>query len=518
VFQATGAKGFLSPLVRPPPPLGTCQSLYPIGFEEPLLSAETNGTHQIPGDDHPGPDLIERVERFITANRLIPSGSRILVAVSGGQDSMAMLSILHRLSGRLELELAVGHFDHRLRPSSGADRAQVETFVKSLGLVCHSGSADVRSRSESGGINLEAAARQARYTFLYDAAGVIQADFIATGHTSSDQIETVLFHIIRGTGLRGLAGIPLRRDILIRPLMGINRQDTSRYCHQLALPVCEDATNHDTRLTRNRIRLELLPVIKDIHPEAEDGLLRLAGHAAKLLEWIRGRTQPLLDGHLRQTGQHDWLLDIAGWEPMDDITLVVLFGDLLSERMGQDLDLTQIHFESLLGLYRKKDASGKRLSLPGLEVIREYDSLLFSAHQATSTAPAILAEVEMPVPGVVTAGGRTFRAALISPLADADGGFILDPQAAHLAYDSLEPPLTIRSPRPGDRIRPFGLGGSKKLSDIFIDKKIPGRLRKEALVVADRSDIVWLVGLVTSEKGRIGRHTHKILKIEVDPE
>ena len=482
------------------------------------MSPEVNRTNYSLKGNRSDSALIESIEQFIIQEKLIPTGALVLAAVSGGQDSMALLSVLHQLSGPLQFHLAVGYFDHRLRSTGTADRSLVETYAASLGLQTHTGFADVRSLAASRRESLEEAARKARYAFLYETAQKIGADRIATGHTSTDQVETVLLHIMRGAGIRGLAGIPVRRDQLIRPLLGIGRQATGDYCRRRSLPVTPDPTNLDTRFARNKIRLELVPFLKNIQPDAEANILRLSEHAAVILSWIRERTRPLLDSNLRRSANQQWELDISKLKELDDTHLVILFGDLFTEKMGLDMDFTSAHFIGLLQLTRKTGASGKRLSLPGLEVAREYESLLFSGREAKSAAAPAPIEMEIPIPGVVRAGGRTIRTDLITPDAAGDGAFSSDQRTACLAYNAIKPPLTVRRPRPGDRIQPFGMRGSKKLSDIFIDKKIPGRIRAGSLVITDRTDILWLVGLVTSEKGRIYRNTKKILKIDVDQE
>lgn len=482
------------------------------------MSPEADRKDQLPGGRRTDSALVELIGQFIRQQQLIPAGSLVLAAVSGGQDSMALLSILHRLAGPLRFRLAVGHFDHRLRAASSADRSLVESYADSLGLRTYAGSADVQKRAKSRRESLEEAARKARYAFLVDTAGTIGAGRIATGHTSTDQVETVLLHILRGAGIRGLAGIPARREGLIRPLLWIDRRATADYCRQQGIPIAVDPTNLDTRFARNKIRRDLVPVLVDCQPDAEANILRLSQHAAAMLGWIRERTQPLLNSNLHQPADREWTLDISSLKGLEDTELVILFGDLFTEKMGLDMDFTRAHFDSLLRLVRKTAASGKRLSLPGLKVTREYDNLHFSIRGAISSPPPAAVESEIAVPGTVQAGGRTIRADFIAWPAEGAAAFSSDRWSACLAYDAIEPPLMVRHPRPGDRIQPFGMRGSKKLSDIFIDKKIPGRSRSRALVVTDRKDVLWLVGLVTSEKGRIDRNTKKILKINIDQE
>jgi tRNA(Ile)-lysidine synthase len=203
----------------------------------------------------------ETVKWFALSEELLPTEGLVLPAVSGGPDSMALLGILHDLSRELKFHLAVAHFDHRIRDTGERERKLVEDFARSLGLPVYSGTVDVRAQVAASGDTLEEGARKARYQFLSGVADEIKASRIATGHTKTDQEETVLMRILRGTGIRGLAGIPTRRGRIIRPLLCLDRSETRRYCDERGIPYVMDSTNEDATIFRNRIRLELIPLL-----------------------------------------------------------------------------------------------------------------------------------------------------------------------------------------------------------------------------------------------------------------
>jgi tRNA(Ile)-lysidine synthase len=465
------------------------------------------------------------IGEFIRAERLIDSGNLVLAAVSGGQDSMAMLAVLNALAHPMGFKLAVAHLDHKLRDNSIEDRKIVEAFAKQCGLPLHAGEEDVRALARESADTLEEAARRARYSFLETVADKIGADRIATGHTSDDQAETIIMRIIRGTGIRGLAGIPVSRGRLIRPLLRIPRTETERYCRAHAIPFMRDPSNTDTRFMRNRIRHELLPLLKtSFHPGVEINLLNLCLNAQRIVSSIREWTAPLISSRLRQTEPDTWHLDLEGMKELDESTMFLLFSDIFADHLQCDMDFTQSHYEMLISLCTAEGRSGKRLSLPGVRIKREYDTLIMSKGalrtEPEASGPVVLSSLKtfsrgVRVPGTTDAPGvtvvaRTFRN---------DGYFprslVSTQTTAYFALESVSPPLAIRTPMPGDRIRPFGMSGSKKLSDIFIDKKIPGRQRAGTLIVADAKEIMWAVGIVTSEQYRVSRETKEILKITV---
>jgi tRNA(Ile)-lysidine synthase len=462
--------------------------------------------------------LVEEIGRFIASRDLIPRGSIVVAAVSGGPDSIALLSILHRLSAESGYSIAVAHFDHQLRPRAQAELEQVRQFASSLDLPFCSGSENVGALAQSTGDSLEEAARKARYRFLERTAGELAAERIVTGHTLSDHVETVLMRIIRGTGLRGLSGIPVRRGDIVRPLLGITREDTVEYCRAVGLAVTEDPSNEDSRFFRNRVRHELLPLLeREFHPAIRENLATLAENARVILESIRLRTRPIIREGFAPRGADQWTLDIGEMLGLDETSMVVLFGDVFADELQCDMDFTRVHYEELVRLVLDPHASGRALSLPGLTVRREHAKIVIARSPAVEERSAgPLQAKDLSLPGDTVLPGYRVTTRIV------EGGFLsgvdfaATENEAYFDLSRLEPPLTVRSPRPGDRIQPFGMTGTKKLSDIFIDKKIPASARPTSLVIADARDILWLVGIVTSEKCRVGPAAARAVRVRVE--
>jgi tRNA(Ile)-lysidine synthase len=478
-------------------------------------------------------DVVELVGEVIERQGLFVGGERVVVAVSGGADSTALLAVLHQLSPRFDLDLVVGHFDHRLRDTSHIDRRHVEVAAANLGLPFHHGEGDVMARADRHGETVEEAARKLRYQYLFALADEIRADRIATGHTRDDQVETVLMRILRGTGTRGLAGIPDRRGRLVRPLLGLTHLQLVHYCRDSHIPFVEDPLNRDKRFTRNWLRFELLPSIRKYYPNVGENLLRLSKNAADAVQRTRRTTRPLIAKSLRfENDSGAWTLALSGIVDLDPEAKYILFGDLLTDHLDHDPDYTRVHYERLGRLSGRSASSGDQLSIPGFTVRREFDTLVFTPTRGDREAPSAPIE-KLPVPGEATVGSVRLEAAVhrpgdVDPF-DAAAFRSTEPRllesggnptggVAYFALEDVEPPLTVRPPRAGDRMRPFGMKGSKKLSDIFIDKKIPLRWRDKALVVCDQKRILWVVGVATTESTRITADTNDVLKITVNPE
>ena len=397
---------------------------------------------------------------FVRTHDLLPPGP-VVVAVSGGTDSVALLLLLADLAPELGCDLHVAHFDHRLRPrSSAADAQFVADLAQSRGATIRIGRAGAAPKSEDG-------ARELRYAFLRRAAREVGATSIATGHTRDDQAETVLLHATRGSGLAGLAGMRPRRDDIVRPLLSIGRAETRAICEGARIAPREDRSNRDVKYARNRIRAKVLPELERINPQARAALARLADAAAGAADATARAAERALDA---ATANGAIALERVDAASRDDALALAW-----TRATGRSLDAR--HRAALTTLAAARDGTAS-LDLPGGRAVREYGRLRIETAAPPDRAPA--PEARLDGGGPVEWGGWTFT------LASHGRGTFRAPAPAGTA-------LVVRARRPGDR-----LAGRRriKVQDLFTDAKVPLRSRAAHPVVAAPSgEVWWVVGL-----------------------
>lgn len=431
-------------------------------------------------------------------------GDRVLVAVSGGSDSVGLLAIFHRLRRKLGVELVAAHVNHRLRGAeSDADEACAAAAAAALAVPFVRG--DLPAGLRRGG-NREERARELRYAALADLARDSACSRIATGHTRGDQAETLLFRLVRGSGPAGLAGIRRKRDDgVIRPLLDCTRDEVRAFAQAAGLAFREDASNDDLRFGRNRIRHEIMPRLRRLNPAAEAALARVADllRAEQVVvdEWVRGRVgRATRDGALSLARLAEvpealrghvirrWLFDAGIPEP---------------RLGGRQVDL--------VGRLAAGTRPGGSVALPGGFVVqRNYD--LLSVERAGGTRP----DPDRPVllrPGgeIALAGGWRLRASEVENLREYRKPS--DLWHAVCDADGASQGLLVRHPLRGERVRPVGMSGSRKLSDVFVDGKVPRSERSLHPVVASGGEIVWLPGLVRGRALCVQEQTRRIVRL-----
>lgn len=462
-------------------------------------------------------------------HRLIDDGDRVLVAVSGGPDSVALLHLLLRLAEERSLTLHAFHMDHGLRPGSAEDAAFVARLTREWGVPLTSVRANVRARRRPGE-SVQQAARRVRYAALRRAAAEAGARRIALGHHGDDQAETVLMRFLRGAGAAGLGGMRWRRGPFIRPLLGTSRAQIEAYCTAHGLETREDPSNAAVEYLRNKIRLQLLPLLEaEYNPNVRAALNRTAALLRDdddLLEYLAhrafrrmARTAPDLAARTVTLPARELRRRAAALRRRIVRHAV--------RRAGGALDLlTYDHVEGILALLDGEP--GAAVDLPGgVRARREREALVFEPRTAGAGAVGVADTagtadtadtagggfaVELTAPGrTVIWGNKVIDAAFIEP---PPAGARPGPDEAWLDWDRLSPPLTARTWRPGDRMRPLGLGGTKKLQDLFVDAKIPAAVRRRLPVIADAEGIVWAAGRV-DERAAVGPRTRRVLRLQI---
>jgi tRNA(Ile)-lysidine synthase len=468
-----------------------------------------------------GQRLERRVLRCIQSQGLVSAAERALLAVSGGPDSTALLLVLAHLAaaGALKLDLWLAHFDHGLRRRADreAERAFLSGLAAKLGVPLVVGQGDVRTHARQHRLSLEEAARELRYRFLAGESEKVGIRVIATGHTADDQAETVLMHLVRGSGLAGLAGMRPSSSwpfpgheglLLVRPLLDVSRKETERYCQEEGLSPCLDVTNVLLGPLRNRIRHQLLPLLRRYNPRIEGALLRLAAASASdlayLEETVRAFWQALA---IEDKGSVTFRRsELAALSPaIRDRLLLAACQQLLADAR----QIEAVHIRSMVEALAKPAAS--HLSLPGgltFAVDGEFVRLMLGREEAPKAGP--IGETPLAVPGRTTLAGWLVEADILSGQKVEVG---TDPYEAFLDYQAVGGRLTVRSRRRGDRFRPLGLGGDKKLQDYLVDAKVPRDERDAVPLVCASWGIAWVVGHRIDERARVREATGAVLHL-----
>jgi tRNA(Ile)-lysidine synthase len=451
--------------------------------------------------------LLRAVERY----DLIAPGDRVLVAASGGQDSVSLALLLAEFAERLEISLVVGHLHHGLRGEEGdADQECVAALARRLGLDFVAEQTDVGALAAAEGCGLEEAGRLARYAFFERAAREHRCSKTALGHTSTDRAETLLMNLFRGSGVYGLRAIPPRRDSIIRPLILVSRQETGDFCRSCDIIACHDACNADRRFLRNRVRADLLPHLeREYGPGVEAALCRAADSLWDEVEW----TEPIVAQSLQEalTGQTREALSVRALQAMPAGLRHRVLRRFLQQVGVGHRDISSERWAALEELINRPQ-TGRKLELSlGRCVQLEYDSLEVCRHEEP---PLPVASLVLPVPGKATLpDGATIQARLGShpealPAANSPQA-VLDAQRAGAE-------LSVRYPQPGDRFTPLGMKGSKKLQDFFVDNKTPARERHPLLVTKLNGEILWVVGHRLAETAKVDDETSEYLILSVN--
>jgi len=454
--------------------------------------------------------VFPKVKKIIEKYHMFSPGDKVLVAVSGGPDSVCLLHILNRCRKEMALSLHVVHINHGIRKrESKREEKFVSHLAGRMDLPITVKSLDVPSYARRKKLTVEEAARDMRYSALERLAGKLNAKKIALGHTASDQVETVLMHLLRGSGPQGLSGIPpvrkLGSSLIVRPLIEVNREEILSYLKKNNLTFCLDSSNRKTEYFRNKVRLKLLPLLrKNYNENIEGALLRLSeilkeenAYWERVVERVLGKVVSWESGKI--------LIDFRRFLRYN----VIVQRRVLYRLLGGIVTLRQI--EAIRSL-AQKSSQGKRIYLGKRFSVRKEGNFLIFSSSPERRFKKFNYPLRVPGKNEIEGLDLTLNTRIVDfrPVSD---------KGANTAYFDVDKinfkKLLLRNRREGDRFRPFGLRGTKKLSDFFIDRKIPRRLRDRVPLLVEGDDILWVVGIRRADKARITEDTKKILEVRV---
>lgn len=462
--------------------------------------------------------LLAKVRETIKKYNMLNRGDCVVVAVSGGPDSVCLLSVLLDLAKDLNLSLHVSHLDHMIRGRESAEEALfVADLAKKLRLPGTIEKIDVPGFCRERGLSAQAGAREVRYAFLSRLATEVNANRIATGHTASDQAETFLLRLIRGAGVTGLSAIPPKRENIIRPLIEVTRDEVFKYLGENAIEYVSDPSNTKPVYARNRIRMDVLPVLKQFNPRIvetlafEAGLLRDENQAAEECLTEKGLMMREADAVVFKRDRFNSLpvafkrrmlrkaVDAAGVEPAR---------------------LSSVQIDEAVA-FMASVQTGRAMHLPfGLTIEREYETLIVRqqvsiqgySHLLVVPGATVIPELGIEVETLIQ-DRKSEEQVRLKPEDSAEENFFWH---AVFDYDKIGSEIRLRNRLPGDRFCPCGMEGkSKKLQDFFVDMKVPRRRRDNVPLLVAGNNILWVAGLRTDERFQPEPDTKKLLEVRI---
>ncbi|MFO7982793.1 MAG: tRNA lysidine(34) synthetase TilS [Desulfuromonadales bacterium] len=442
--------------------------------------------------------------KTISDQNLIQPGDRVLVAVSGGRDSVVLLHLLLDSAAALSVHLCVAHLDHGMRAEGRGDASFVRRLCEKWGVPCFEGRVDVRALAQTRRKGLEETAREERRRFLRQVARAESCQVIALGHHRGDQVETFLQRLLRGTGSSGLAAMRPRSDVFVRPLLHFSPERIEAYSRRHQLEHVEDASNLDMRFTRNRIRHRVLPVLRELQPALDSSVARLCDQLSAEADFWRECEERALEDLSSRDG--DYLrLDCSGLLSLHRALRPRVIRRALCRLRGDVHGIDAAHIAHIERLLENGPPQGE-VDLSRAWAGRRYDYLLLGEHpppepQDYSVTIEGTGTWQLPCGGLVIVSRQ--EKALRTD----------DPRMAEFS-SALLFPLQIRNFRPGDRIALPRVAGFKKIKNLFIDAKIEKELRQALPLLARDSEVLWAAGLRRSCRFMPDSDTEKVLRIE----
>lgn len=449
----------------------------------------------------------QKVLKFINENHLIEKGNKVLVAFSGGADSVFLLQFLIKYKTRFGIELAAFHLNHKLRGrDADADEKFCTDFCTKKNIEFQSVSKDVKQISKKKKVSIEEAARELRYAELIKTSEKLKADKIATAHNLSDSVETVLLNFIKGTGLKGFAGIPVQRENIIRPILCLTSEEIRKYLKLNKISYRLDKSNLNIDYERNFLRNEVIPKLKaKLNPKLEQKI----ASTLRILKDVNIFIDKQVNLFSRSAVDFDGkrlTINLKKLKSQDEIFNSIFLKTIVEKNFKIDVDAENVH--SLIELINSQ--TGRSIQLKeNFVAIRERDSIVIEQNRQKRNK-AVRRKIK--IGQKINVAGKEISIELMGKKKQK---FSSNKLIEYISGDSVKETFEIREWKTGDRFFPLGMKGSKKISDFLADEKISTHTKKENLVLTNSGKIVWVVGLRIDERFKVLRETKRILKLTV---
>ncbi|WP_319370325.1 tRNA lysidine(34) synthetase TilS [uncultured Ilyobacter sp.] len=441
-------------------------------------------------------EVVKRVREFMLRNDLMGYGERILIGFSGGPDSVFLFEVLMAIKEEFKIEIALAHINHLLRgKESDGDEEFCKRLAEKHGIQCYVKRADIKKYAKEHGVGDEEAGRAMRYDFFYKISKEWRADKVALAHNKDDQIETFLFRLMRGTSLEGLEGIPIRRDIFIRPLSEVYKKEILEYLEGNKIEYRIDSSNLENVYTRNSIRLDLIPMIESKYNiNFKERVFLLIGEIKEANKILKINLSDYIE---------DEKLDLMKLEKLQEYQKRKVINDFLKI---YKIEISREKLENIMDILEK--GGSKRLSLgKNIELKKEYDKISVNPRE-TGSNNVNVEKVFLKIPGEVKYGNYKIKA-----FRDVNKSIGKNEFCTKLQEGSE---LLIRSRKSGDRMQPVGMNSLKKIKDIFINDKIPKETREAIPILVLKDEIVWIASVRGSEKFKSEKTAKTVVKLSVE--
>jgi len=477
--------------------------------------------------------LRKQVAGVIREYNLFNTNDRVLIGVSGGPDSVALLSLIYNSSRTNPpySEIIIAHLNHSIRGrESDEDEQFVATLAEKYSVPLITEKRDIIKIARERKISLEEAARDERYKFFESAAEKVGANVIAVGHNADDNAETILHRIIRGTGITGVSGIRPKRKLtpvstinLVRPLLFTWRKDLTAYLEEEDLTYCIDSTNIEKDKLRNRIRLELIPYLEEnYNAKIKKSLATLGETALQNSDYLEAKAKALFEDVWinREASLGTIVLDINRLKESPQILQQMIIKEAIIRLDIPLKKLSNRNYKDILNTLNSKKTSANNVVKEYLNVRREENELHLSKSKYCAEATPVIGETEIKVPGETELVDMNCR--IRTEIREIENGFLEEfkrNKTSHeeaVDFDKISMPLTVRTRKPGDRFRPLGSRGAKKIKDFFIDHKVSVMERDTVPIVTMNGEPIWLVGFRIDDRIRVSEETINLLVMKFE--